>query len=49
MLKNIKRDCKYYDWGRTAPREYGAFCEIKKTLLQDNICKNCKDYNKKEE
>jgi len=46
MLKGVKRDCKYYDWGRTAPREYGAFCEDQKTHLTDNICIGCKKYKK---
>jgi hypothetical protein len=46
-----KPDCKYYDWGSTAPRDYGAFCkphgdkDLRNLTL--TMCKNCKDYKKK--
>ena len=40
----INRNCPWYDWGRTAPREYGAFCEKKKCLIKDADCKNCKEH-----
>jgi hypothetical protein len=37
----INRNCKYYDYGRTAPREYGAFCEKKKCGIESANCKDC--------
>ena len=42
-----KPDCKYYDWGDTAPREYGAFCRATHECLTKEICENCKTYKKK--
>lgn len=46
-----KRDCKYYDWGNTAPREYGAFCAPHNgkdvRTIKKGMCSNCKDYSKK--
>jgi len=48
-MKNfIRRDCIYYDYGDTAPREYGAFCSYKEVCLTKTICKTCKLYKKKE-
>jgi len=44
VVKGIKRDCIHYDWGKTAPREYGAFCAKEKTGLKENMCKNCRSY-----
>jgi len=45
MVTGIKRDCRWYDWGRTAPRAYGAFCELKKECLREGFCNNCTDYD----
>lgn len=42
----MKEDCKYYDYGRHAPREYGVFCEIKKKTLKKEMCEGCKYYGK---
>lgn len=36
-------ECKYYDYGRTAPRAYGAFCEKKSKCICDIDCKECKE------
>jgi hypothetical protein len=40
----IKRDCEYYDWGNTAPREYGAFCKVKERTIDKANCREC-NYN----
>jgi hypothetical protein len=37
----VKRNCEYYDWGKTAPREYGAFCELKKCCIEKANCAEC--------
>lgn len=42
----IKRDCIYYDWGDSAPREYGAFCKAKQSGMTYTLCKKCKTYQK---
>lgn len=42
-----KPDCIYYDWGDTAPREYGAFCKKTESCLNKNTCENCNSYFKR--
>lgn len=37
----INRDCPYYDFGRTAPSAYGAFCELKICCIENANCKEC--------
>ena len=44
-----KQDCLYYDWGDTAPREYGAFCKLTRNCLRKDTCENCNNYRKSEE
>jgi hypothetical protein len=39
----INRDCPYYDWGKTAPREYGAFCSKKKCTINRAGCGECEE------
>lgn len=39
-----KPDCHYYDWGDTAPREYGAFCKKTRKPLRENTCEKCNVY-----
>jgi hypothetical protein len=39
----INRDCPYYDWGKTAPREYGAFCSKKKCTIDRANCGECEE------
>ena len=34
--------CRYYDYGRTAPREYGAFCYDKQVPIETVDCSTCK-------
>lgn len=43
----IKKDCKHYDNGKTAPREYGAFCGIKRCPIEEVNCEECKRYGEK--
>lgn len=40
----INDKCYYYDYGDTAPREYGEFCKKKKTNIKDANCKDCDLY-----
>lgn len=47
MTKGIRRSCKYYDWGDTAPSAYGAFCKLQQKCLDGKICKNCPKYKQK--
>lgn len=47
MKKDYKRDCKFFDWGDTAPREYGVFCRRTKDHTSPERCSNCKSYMKK--
>jgi len=35
-------NCQFYDWGDTAPREYGAFCKYHMESISNVDCKNCK-------
>lgn len=37
----INRECPFYDWGRSMPRAYGAFCEIKNCGVHYANCKEC--------
>jgi len=54
MKKNeTKSDCIYYNWGKTCPREYGAFCTHGKlkwfTRTNGKLkpqCWGCKHYKK---
>lgn len=39
----INRECIHYDYGDTAPREYGAFCKKKKCNIVDANCAECKE------
>ena len=45
----IKRDCEHYDFGKTAPSEYGAFCSFHRKWLEHNNCSDCQDYDQKED
>lgn len=42
----MKRDCKYYNYGDRAPREYGAFCmeSGEGRCLEEDTCDNCNKY-----
>ena len=42
----IRPDCKWYDFGRTAPSAYGAFCEKTRDSLYKKNCIECKDFEK---
>ena len=42
-----KPDCVHYDWGDTAPREYGAFCKVTCEALSESTCEGCELYEKK--
>ena len=42
-----KPDCVHYDWGDTAPREYGAFCKVTCEPLHKDTCEECELYEKK--
>jgi len=44
---NDRDDCKYYDYGYTAPREYGVFCSRNYTPTNLEKCSKCKFYKKK--
>ena len=44
---NPYRDCKYYDYGRTCPTVYGAFCELNKCVIDNVSCELCSE-NKKD-
>jgi len=44
-----KPDCVHYDWGDTAPREYGAFCKVTCEALSESTCEGCELYEKKNE
>jgi hypothetical protein len=46
MKDYIKRECIYYDYGRTCPTAYGAFCAKKKCGMNYVLCNNCKQYKK---
>jgi hypothetical protein len=37
-------DCEHYDYGKTCPTAYGAFCSLKKCCIEYANCKTCKDY-----
>ena len=43
-------ECRYYDWGQTAPREYGAFCVAQQQLrlLTKDICWDCEFYERQQ-
>ncbi len=41
-----RSDCKYYDYGDTAPREYGVFCSRNQTRTNVEKCSKCKFYIK---
>lgn len=41
--KGFRRSCRYYDWGKTAPSAYGAFCALHEKPLMGQ-CLNCKKY-----
>lgn len=48
MKKYNKRDaCVYYDYGDTAPREYGVFCKRTKDRTTFERCSKCKFYKNK--
>ena len=38
--------CIYYDYGYTAPKDFGAYCTLKYELekLANNKCKKCENY-----
>ena len=40
----IKRECKFYDYGNTAPVEYGAFCSLKCCCIENANCELCNDF-----
>lgn len=44
----INRDCVHYDFGRTAPTAYGAFCDLKKCGIEEANCEGCKTVVKEE-
>jgi len=47
MKKVYCEDCRYYDFGYTAPSAYGAFCsKVKKSLSFGKLNKNndCRDF-----
>lgn len=41
MNSNINKNCRYYDYGNTAPREYGAFCRREKKTIENVNCDEC--------
>ena len=49
-MEGIKRDCKFYDWGGTTPRAYGAYCKRVGSYFQEYenkflpYCPNCECY-----
>lgn len=43
MNNNINRNCRYYDYGDTAPREYGAFCRKEKKIIESVNCDECEE------
>lgn len=46
-LVETKSDCIFYDWGKTAPREYGAFCTYgRRGKSLTGQCMKCKVYKK---
>ena len=42
----IDIDCYYYDYGDSAPTEYGAFCKRKVKNIQDANCSECTPLDK---
>ena len=46
-----KIDCQHYDYGKSAPRQYGAFCTLTNpaTVIYSETCKLCKDYQPTQE
>jgi hypothetical protein len=47
LVDIMRRSCKYFDYGDTAPTAYGAFCAKKKKGMTYVMCKKCKDYKYK--
>lgn len=44
----VNKNCPNYDYGDTAPREYGPFCKIKKESIDNsNFCDGCVNAVKK--
>lgn len=50
----MKHDCKYFNFGRTMPRAYGARCDVKDEFFNYSsktgmniTCKQCEFYEKR--
>lgn len=43
-IEDVKTDCIYYDYGKTAPTAYGTFCSHYKEIIYYHNCPTCDKY-----